>query len=156
MLDNLDNQHLHERIAEVAPLLPGLRAELVSPTEQLSPAPEPAPFGERKIERILDRVYDRLVNETAEPDDSRLRALLADALLPSEAHSAFPERKIERILDRVQARLAADEAAISISPARKPLHKPAPLLGLRSVALSLLRHLSVEVKLLSNKRLADE
>lgn len=147
MLDNIDNQRLHERIAEVAPLLPGLRAELASPPDGRPNEPAVPPFHKDKIERILDRVYDRLVNEASEAVDPRLRELLAEAAARLDAPCpAFREGKIERILDRVQARLADD------GQVKKPAYKPAALLGLGSVALFMLRHLSVEVKLLSDKR----
>jgi hypothetical protein len=153
MLDNIDNQRLHERIAEVAPLIPGLLAESASPPEGHSDAPEYPPFHQDKVERILDRVYDRLADEASEPADPRLRELLAEATARLDVPcDAFPDSKVERILDRVQARLTADATPIPAAAAKKPVHKPAALLGLGSVALFMLRHISAEVKLLSKKR----
>src|SRR5690242_7169330 len=101
MLDNIDNQRLHERIAEVAPLIPGLLAESASPPEGHPDAADCPPFRKDKLERILDRVYDRLANEASEPADPRLRELLAEAVARLDTPCpAFRESKVERILDR--------------------------------------------------------
>jgi hypothetical protein len=156
MLDNSENQRLHERIAEVAALFPGLGAPTTSAS--LGGAADCPPFSKQKLDRILERVYDRLCHDAGELDDPQLRQLLADTLARQEtATTGFPEAKTLRILARVEARLAAD-----ISAAPKPAaeadkqrsHRASALAKLRSAAsaLLLLRHLSFDARLLSDPR----
>ncbi|HEY7315455.1 MAG TPA: hypothetical protein VH643_39360 [Gemmataceae bacterium] len=147
MLDNIENQRLQERIAEVAPLLAGLVAESASSPDDPTGEPDCPPFRKDKVERILDRVYDRLADEASEPADPRLRELLAEAVARLDAPcAAFGDGKVERILDRVRARLTADTMTdpLRVVAAKKSVHKSAALLRLGSVAVFMLRHLSVE------------
>jgi hypothetical protein len=137
MLDNTENQRLHERIAEVAAFLPGLGS-----TD--CPA-----FNEDKLQRILNRVYERIANDAVEPADPRWRQQLAEVVAHLELNAiAFPESKMRRILDRVETRLDADAAVSSVIPSDsvKPAPKLSALARLRSaaVALFMLRHLSFE------------
>ena len=107
MLDHTENQQLHDLIVHVAPLLPG---PLSSVPAADAPAGDPAapPFGSAKVERILDRVYNRIADE-AESADPRLRQLIAGTVVPgTSAAPAFTAGKLRRILDRVHGQLAAD------------------------------------------------
>ena len=137
MLDNTENQRLHERIAEVAAFLPGLGS---------SDCPA---FSQDKLQRILNRVYDRIANQAIELDDPRWRQQLAEVVAQLEVNAnAFPETKMRRILDRALARLDADAAIPSLTPSDglKPVPKLSALARLRSAAVGLLmlRHLSFE------------
>lgn len=152
MLDNTDNQRLHEQIAEVASFLPG-------PADPSAPCPddragqtEETPFSKTKVDRILDRVYDRIANEASEPLDPRLRDLLRDASAHPETAPAYSERKLQRILAQVQARLDADRVpTLPVEPVKKPARRLSALAGLRFAASALLlRHLSFETRLLSD------
>ena len=153
MLDNTENQRLHERIAEVASFIPGL-ADNSAPSHEDHAAPaHEVPFSNNKVERILDRVYDRIANETSENADPRLRELLSETVAHPEAAAAYAERKLQRILARVQARLDGDKlAAPSVELEKKPARRMSALASLRSAAstLFLLRHLSFETRLLSD------
>ncbi len=137
MLDNTENQRLHERIAEVAAFLPGLGS---------SDCPA---FSQDKLQRIVNRVYERIANEAAELDNPRWRQQLAEAVAQLEMNAiAFSESKMQRVLDRVEARLATDTATASVTPSDhvRAAPKLSALARLRSaaVALFMLRHLSFE------------
>jgi hypothetical protein len=153
MLDNTENQRLHERIVEVAPFLPGLAASAPA-HDDCGGAAEDVPLPKNKVDRILERVYDRIAEEAQESTDPRLRQLLAEALDHDETGAAYPEHKLERILARVQARLGADNAtAVPAEAAARPARKVSAMAGLRSVACALLlRHLSFEARLLTDHR----
>ena len=152
MLDNTENQRLHERIVEVASFLPGLAAASAPSHEDRDGQAEGAPFSKNKVERVLERVYERIANETSENLDPHLRELLREALAHPETAPAYPERKLQRILARVQARVEADKAPAE--PIKKPARRVSALASLRSAASSLLllRHLSFETRLLSDHR----
>jgi hypothetical protein len=155
MLDNTDNQRLHERIAEVAAFIPGPAANSAPYHDDRAGQAEEVPFSKSKVERIVERVYDRIAGETSANLDPRLRELLAEALAHPETASAYSERKLQRILARVQARLEAEKsAAAPLEPAKTPARRVSALASLRSAAsaLLLLRHLSFETRLLSDPR----
>jgi hypothetical protein len=117
MLDKSENQRLHERIAEVAAFIPGLGTPSTPPRQGDAAPAECSSFSKQKIERILERVYERLGNEASEVGDPRLRELLAEAVAQRDLVSAaFSEGKTQRILARLEARLAAipfDEAQVT-------------------------------------------
>jgi hypothetical protein len=154
MLDNTENQRLHERIVKVAPFLPGLAAAPAPAHDDCDGATEEAPFSNSKTDRILERVYDRIAEEASESIDPRLGQLIVEALAHMERTLAFPEGKVERILARVQARLDADQAAPAPAEAVKRLDRNvSALAGMHSVACALLlRHLSFEARLFSDPR----
>jgi hypothetical protein len=133
MLDHTENQQLHDLIVHVAPLLPSPIPSLPS-TDPQGEEPAPPPLSAAKVERILDRVYNRLADE-AEPFDPRLRKLLAETGSPNRANCPpFSAGKLRRILDRVCSRLAADTMVDPIhdeTPAR-PALKAAVWAGLRA------------------------
>lgn len=153
MLDNTENQRLHERIVEVAPFLPGLGAAAPVPEDSGAAAAE-VPFSKSKIDRILERVYDRIAEAASESVESPLPQLLAEVLSQTERVPAYSEHKLDRILARVQARLDADKATAARAEAVKiPARKVSALSGLRSLACALLlRHLPFEARLLSDHR----
>lgn len=152
MLDNTENQRLHERIAEVASFIPGPVANAAPSFEESAGPLESLPFHKNKVERILERVYNRITSEAGENVDPSLCELLAETLTHPEAAPAYPERKLERILARVQARLEADKASPSAEPAKKQARRLSALASLRSAASALLlRHLSFETRLLSDR-----
>lgn len=152
MLDNTDNQRLHERIAEVASFMPGLADPSAPCHDDCAGPAEEVPFSKTKVDRILERVYDRIAHEASENLDPRLGELLRDALTHPETAPAYSERKLQRILAQVQARLEADKApAIPVEPAKKPVRRMSALASLRFAASALLlRHLSFETRLLSD------
>jgi hypothetical protein len=132
MLDHTENQRLHDLIVHVAPLLPGPLSSASSADAHAEDA-DPPPFGAAKLERILDRVYNRLADE-AESSDPRLRQLIAETVMP--AAPAFGAGKLRRILDRVHYQLAADaevEPVPDEAPAR-PGFRAALWASLRAAA----------------------
>lgn len=150
MLDNTDNQRLHERIAEVASFLPGLADNSAPCHDDPAGQAEEVPFSKYKVDRILERVYDRIANEASENLDPHLREMLSDALAHPEAAPAYPERKLQRILARVQTRLDAE--LTSAEPAKTPARRASAPASLHSAAsaLLLLRRLAFETRLLSD------
>jgi hypothetical protein len=155
MLDNTENQRLHERIVEVASFIPGFAADSTSFPHDCAGQTESVPFSKSKIDRILERVYDRIADEASDSVHSRLREMLGDALAHARTAHAYSEGKLQRILARVQAQLDADKATAplpSAEPVKRPARRSSPLAGLRPAAsaLFLLRHLSFEARLLSD------
>src|SRR5690242_7785606 len=138
MLDHTENQRLHDLIVHVAPLLPGPTSSVpaaLSHAEDL----DPPPFSAGKVERILDRVYNRLADE-AESSDPRLRELIAETVAPSQADCPpFGAGKLRRILDRVHFLREAD-AEVELVPDELPARpglKAAIWAGLRAAAAAL-------------------
>lgn len=155
MLDNTDNQRLHERIVEVAPFIPGFNAECASFDPNGAGPVDALPFTKSKMDRILERVYDRIAGEASDSMDSRLREQLGEVVAHAETPSVYSEGKVHRILARVQAHLDADKATpppAAAEPAKRPARRVSPLARLRSAAsaLFLLRHLSFGARLLSD------
>ncbi len=95
MLDHTENQQLHDLIVHVAPLLPGPLSS-ASSADASAEDVDPPPFGPTKLERILDRVYNRLADE-AESADPRLRQLITETVVPSASDEpSFSAGKIRR------------------------------------------------------------
>jgi hypothetical protein len=138
MLDHTENQRLHDLIVHVAPLLPGPTSS-VQAVDSHAEDLDPPPFGAAKVERILDRVYNRLADE-AESSDPQLRKLIAETVAPSRADCPpFSAGKLRRILDRVHFLRVADTAVRLIpdeAPARPGL-KAVIWAGLRAVAAAI-------------------
>jgi hypothetical protein len=141
MLDNTDNQRLHDRIAQAAALTPA-PLPILAPSSQL----DCPPFEEDKMQRILDRVYDRLAEEVALIGDPQLRAQIAMVAEHLDAESRpLPAAKVARILDRVQARLATESAQTDVEPALK-LPVRAALHSTITAASCLVRRLFVSAR----------
>jgi hypothetical protein len=156
MLDHTHDQRLHDLIVHVSPLLSGPASCVPSPDPDAE-EPAPPPFSPAKVERILDRVYHRIADDSAAPADPRLRELIAGAISPAHSIcSPFGAGKVRRILDCVQSRLAMDtmvEPTYAEEPSRAGM-KAVVWAGLRAAAAAFFvpRPDAAEASLLSNNR----
>src|SRR6185437_6349977 len=155
MLDNTENRRMHDLLAEVAPLLSDHVEESAPSSEDYAGEPAAQPFSRDKVHRILDRVYNRLADEAAEPVESRLREMIAEsvAALPATG-SPFSKGKVQRILDRVEARRVAESLPVPAETEKTSPPREALWAGLRSLAAAFFmpRPLSFEARLLSDHR----
>jgi hypothetical protein len=128
MLDNTENPRLHDLLGEIAPLLSSL-------TDDFAGVAACPSFSEDKVRRVLDRVYNRIADEAAEPASPRLRRLIAEiAALTAATGGVVTPCPSQRILNLVQARQAAEQAASQAEAAKTSGQKSATRASLRSVA----------------------